>query len=244
MTLQARLFAAALALFALTLAGSSALAQTRTLYDRLGGYRAISAVVDDFVKNVAADKRINRFFANANIDRLKARLVEQICQGTGGPCVYTGRDMKSVHAGMGIRGKDFDALVQDLAKSLNKFKVPAREQKQLVAILAPMKKDIVTHLRQRAGWAKARHIGLAVGTAFSAFATRAFLTRRQVNVDRRVGNGERRCPPYKCRLVRSPPRTRGPSLHFKTRSTCRISLKATAEWSMPLPADWPSPLTV
>ena len=85
MTLQARLFAAALALFALTLAGSSALAQTRTLYDRLGGYRAISAVVDDFVKNVAADKHINRFFANANIDRLKARLVEQICQGTGGP---------------------------------------------------------------------------------------------------------------------------------------------------------------
>jgi hemoglobin len=52
--------------------------------------------------------------------------------------------MRSVHAGMGIRGKDFDALVQDLAKSLNKFKVPAREQKQLVAILAPMKKDIVT----------------------------------------------------------------------------------------------------
>jgi hemoglobin len=144
MTLRARSFTAAVALLTFTLAGSSALAETRTLYDRLGGYPAISAVVDDFVKNVAADKRINRFFANANIERLKARLVEQICQGTGGPCVYTGRDMKSVHAGMGIRGKDFDALVQDLAKSLNKFKVPAREQKQLVAILVPMKKDIVT----------------------------------------------------------------------------------------------------
>src|SRR5215831_19173438 len=144
MTLRARSFIAAVALLAFTLVGSSAFGQTRTLYDRLGGYGAIAAVVDDFVKNVAADKRINKFFANANIDRLKARLVEQICQGTGGPCVYTGRDMKSVHAGMGIRGKDFDALVQDLAKSLNKFKVPAREQKQLVAILAPMKKDIVT----------------------------------------------------------------------------------------------------
>src|SRR5262249_7334787 len=116
MTLRARSFAAAVALLAFTLAGSSALAQTRTLYDRLGGYPAISAVVDDFVKNVAADKRINRFFANANIDRLKARLVEQICQGTGGPCVYTGRDMRSVHAGMSIRGKDFDALVQDPRK--------------------------------------------------------------------------------------------------------------------------------
>ncbi len=94
MTLRARSFIAAVALLASTLAGSSAFGQTRTLYDRLGGYPAISAVVDDFVKNVAADKRINKFFANANIDRLKARLVEQICQGTGGPCVYTGRDMK------------------------------------------------------------------------------------------------------------------------------------------------------
>ena len=87
MTHRARSFTAAAALLAFTLAGGSALAQTRTLYDRLGGYPAISAVVDDFVKNVAADKRINKFFANANIDRLKARLVEQICQGTGGPCV-------------------------------------------------------------------------------------------------------------------------------------------------------------
>src|SRR5215471_16938394 len=121
MTLRVRSFAAAVALRAFTLAGSSAFAQTRTLYDRLGGYPAISAVVDDFVKNVAADKRINRFFANANIGRLKARLVEQICQGTGGPCTYRGGDMRSVHAGMGIQSKHFNALVEDLGKSLNKF---------------------------------------------------------------------------------------------------------------------------
>jgi hemoglobin len=127
----------------LSTATSSAM-PTRTLYERLGGRPAITAVVDDFVKNVAADKRINRFFANANIDRLKARLVEQICQGTGGPCTYSGRDMRSVHAGMNIQDKHFNALVQDLGKTLNKFKVPAREQKELVAILAPMKRDIVT----------------------------------------------------------------------------------------------------
>jgi hemoglobin len=144
MKLRARSLAVAVALLACSLPGSSAFAQTKTLYERLGGLPAITAVVDDFVKNVAADKRINKFFANANIDRLKARLVEQICQGTGGPCRYTGRDMKSAHAGMGIRGKDFDALVDDLGKSLNKFKVPPREQKELVAILGPMKKDIVT----------------------------------------------------------------------------------------------------
>ena len=144
MKLRAGSLTVAVALFACTLSGGSVGAQTRTLYDRLGGYPAISAVVDDFVKNVAADRRINRFFAKANIGRLKARLVEQICQGTGGPCIYTGRDMRSVHAGMGIQGRHFNALVQDLGKSLKRFKVPAREQKELVAILAPMKKDIVT----------------------------------------------------------------------------------------------------
>jgi hemoglobin len=116
----------------------------RSLYDRLGGYPAITAVVDDFVANVAADKRINKFFAKANIPRLKARLVDQLCQASGGPCVYIGADMKTAHAGMGIRNKDFDALVQDLVKSLNKFKVPKAEQGEIASVLLPMRKDIVT----------------------------------------------------------------------------------------------------
>jgi hemoglobin len=134
----------AIGLLALALSATQASAQMRSLYDRLGGETAIAAVVDDFVKNVAADKRINKFFAKANIDLLKVRLTKQICQATGGPCTYTGRDMKSAHAGMGIQNKHFDALVQDLGKTLNKFKVPAREQKELVALLGPMRKDIVT----------------------------------------------------------------------------------------------------
>ena len=123
---------------------ASAQMAKRSLYDRLGGYSAISAVVDDFVANVAADKRINKFFAKANVPRLKARLVEQLCQASGGPCYYTGGDMKSVHAGMGIRNRDFNALVQDLGKSLNKFKVPKAEQKEIASVLLPMRKDIVT----------------------------------------------------------------------------------------------------
>ena len=118
-------------------------AAKKSLFDRLGGQPAIVAVVDDFVGNVAADKRINKFFANANIPALKQHLVEQICAGTGGPCTYTGRDMKTTHSGMGVAGKDFNALVGDLGKSLKKFKVPKKEQGELVAILAPMKKDIV-----------------------------------------------------------------------------------------------------
>jgi hemoglobin len=135
------------ALVAAVFAVSSASAQPamqKSLYDRLGGIDAIRAVVDDFVGNVAADKRINKFFAKTDIVRLKRNLVNQICQGTGGPCVYTGRSMKETHAGMGVRSSHFNALVGDLGKTLKKFKVPAREQKELVAILAPMKKDIVT----------------------------------------------------------------------------------------------------
>jgi hemoglobin len=139
------------ALVAAALAVCPASAQTmgghmmkKSLYERLGGVDAIRAVVDDFVGNVAADKRINKFFANTDIIRLKRNLVNQICQGTGGPCVYTGRSMRETHAGMGVRSSHFNALVGDLGKTLKKFKVPAREQRELVAILAPMKKDIVT----------------------------------------------------------------------------------------------------
>lgn len=114
-----------------------------SLYDRLGGQPAITAVVDDFVGNVAADARINHRFANANVPRLKQKLVEQICAGTGGPCSYTGRDMKSAHAGMRISEAEFGALVEDLVKTLDKFKVPEKEKGELLAVLGPMKSDIV-----------------------------------------------------------------------------------------------------
>jgi hemoglobin len=131
-----------LGLLTATTQAQSAVTQ-KSLFDRLGGQAAVTAVVDDFVANVAADKRINHYFAKANIPSLKYHLVEQICAGTGGPCSYTGKDMKTAHQGMGITSADFNALVQDLGKSLKKFKVHAREQHELVAILAPMKKDIV-----------------------------------------------------------------------------------------------------
>ena len=115
----------------------------KSLYDRLGGKTAITAVVDDLVGRVAADTRINGKFANANIPRLKSMLVDQICQASGGPCTYTGRDMKSAHAGMDVSGGDFDALVGDLVATLNKFKVPEREKNELLGALGPMKGDIV-----------------------------------------------------------------------------------------------------
>lgn len=115
----------------------------KSLYDRLGGKTAISAVVDQFVGNVAADSRINGRFATTDIPKLKGHLVDQICMATGGPCTYHGRDMRTTHAGMKISNRDFGALVEDLVKALDTFKVPEREKGELLGLLGPMKKDIV-----------------------------------------------------------------------------------------------------
>jgi hemoglobin len=126
-----------------------AVAQQKPLYERLGGKGAITAVVDEFVARVAADAKINRYFAAAagNPQRLaafKGKLVDQICAASGGPCTYTGKNMKDAHAGMGITGAEFDALVGDLVGALDKFKVPEREKGELLGALGPMKTDIVT----------------------------------------------------------------------------------------------------
>jgi hemoglobin len=130
------------------LTGCSSMEGSRTmaspsLYERLGGKPAITAVVDDFVGNVASDTRINQRFAGADIPRLKARLVDQVCEATGGPCKYTGASMRDAHKGMKITEAEFNALVEDLTKSLDKFKVPAREKGELLGALGGMKADIV-----------------------------------------------------------------------------------------------------
>lgn len=124
--------------------GTPAKPAEKTLYERLGGLPAIVSVVDDFVANVAADSRINGFFAGANIPRLKGYLADQICAGTGGPCRYTGRDMKAAHAGMGVTEAHFNAMVEDLVKTLDKFGVPVREKNELLGVLGTMKRDIVS----------------------------------------------------------------------------------------------------
>ena len=120
----------------------------KSLYQRLGGKKAISAVVDEFVARVAADKRINGFFKKTAADpkrlaKFKGNLVDQICQASGGPCKYTGKDMKTAHKGMGITDADFNALVEDLSGALDKFKVGKKEKDELLGKLAPLKGDIV-----------------------------------------------------------------------------------------------------
>lgn len=128
---------------ALETAATAAVPAERSLYDRLGGKDAITAVIDDFVANVAADKRINARFAKTNIPHLKQMLVEQVCQATGGPCTYTGKSMRDAHQGMKITEAQFNALVEDLTKSLDKFKVAETEKSELLTALGGMKGDIV-----------------------------------------------------------------------------------------------------
>ena len=120
----------------------------KTLYERLGGKAAITAVIDEFVGRVAADKRINGFFGGvasdpARLAAFKGKLVDQICEASGGPCKYTGKDMKSAHQGMGITEADFNALVEDLVGALDKFKVAPEDKQTLLGVLGPMKSQIV-----------------------------------------------------------------------------------------------------
>lgn len=138
-----------LALAAALVAPAASIAKEKTLYERLGGKKAITAVVDEFVGRVAMDNRINHYFAQtaadpARLKNFKMNLVNQICQASGGPCKYTGKDMKSAHAGMGITSPDFNALVEDLTGALDKFKVGPMEKNDLLGALGPMKSDIVT----------------------------------------------------------------------------------------------------
>src|SRR5438128_10329257 len=114
-----------------------------SLYERLGGIGSITAVVENFRDRVAGDDRINQKFAKSDLARLTKMLIDQVCEATGGPCEYAGRSMKEAHAGMGVTSGEFDALVQDLVATLNHFKVGKAEQDEILAVLGPLKTDIV-----------------------------------------------------------------------------------------------------
>ena len=119
---------------------------TETLYSCLGGYDAIAAVADNLLPRLQQDQQLARFWLHRGEDgvrREKQLLVDFLCASAGGPLFYVGRDMKTAHKGMGITDADFNALVEDLTKSLNKFNVPAKEQGELLGILGPLKPQIV-----------------------------------------------------------------------------------------------------
>jgi hemoglobin len=117
-----------------------------TLYKRLGGREGIRGVVDDFVAFLVADPRVNARFTKLTppqVEKLKTNASDQICDATGGPCSYLGKDMKAAHTGMNITEADWNATVEDLIKALDKRNVAKKDQQELIGLLAPMKKDIV-----------------------------------------------------------------------------------------------------
>lgn len=122
---------------------SSASAGGPSLYDRLGRRPGIDAVMHTFVGNVGRDKRINVRFMFVDLDLLQSHLTDQVCAASGGPCPYTGRAMKPLHAPMHVRAAEFDAMGEDLVAALKTHGVPERETQELLAIIASTRADIV-----------------------------------------------------------------------------------------------------
>jgi len=118
----------------------------KSLYQRLGGFDALAAVSDDFITRLATDKLLGRFVVGLSDDstkKLRQHFVEFLCNATGGPCVYMGRDMKTVHTGLGISEDDWKESVKLLVETLDKFKVPEKEKNEVLAAVSSLKKDIV-----------------------------------------------------------------------------------------------------
>jgi hemoglobin len=137
-------------LAAITVSGLAAAETRASLYQRLGGMPAIRGVVDDLVSRILADQRVNQWFAQAasdpaNAAAYKQKLADFLCQGTGGPCQYTGADMVTAHKGRGVTDEAFSAVVEDLVATLDKLKVPEKEKADLLGILGPMKAAVVRH---------------------------------------------------------------------------------------------------
>jgi hemoglobin len=128
---------------------SAAQPEAKSLYDRLGGVYSIATVVDDFIERLLVDDTLNANpairAARARVPKagLKFQVTALVCEATGGPCKYTGRSMKEAHARLNIDEGQWKAMVADLVETLEKFRVPKKEQEELIAIVASTKGDIV-----------------------------------------------------------------------------------------------------
>ena len=115
-----------------------------SLYDRMGGARVVRQVADETIERSSSDPRTARSFKDVKIQRVKDKLSEQICSLAGGPCTYTGDPMPEVHKGLKNTEAEFYLLVQFLRDALDRAGVGEREKNELLRLLAPMKRDIVT----------------------------------------------------------------------------------------------------
>lgn len=127
----------------LLIAASPASHAQETLYNQIGGEPAMKAVVDELMLIMESDPRINFTFAETDIPKFKQLLFEQLCNLTGGPCQYTGRSMEESHKKLKVDNAMFNALAEDLYIAFDRVGVPYRLQNKVVAMLAPMQREIV-----------------------------------------------------------------------------------------------------
>ena len=118
----------------------------KTLYERLGGYDAISAVVKDLLPRLMSDSRLGRFWENRGADginREEQLLIDYLCSSAGGPLLYTGRDNKTSHKGMGISESDWEKFIAHLNATPEKFELPQQERSDVIGFIESTKADIV-----------------------------------------------------------------------------------------------------
>jgi hemoglobin len=118
-------------------------AADRTLFAQIGGEAKLRATVDSFVEIMLADPRINFAFAQTDLAKFKKLIYDQICDLTGGPCTYQGRNMFEAHRKLDVSNAQFNALAEDLYRAFERQDVPYRVQNKVMALLAPMQVDIV-----------------------------------------------------------------------------------------------------
>jgi hemoglobin len=131
------------ALLAGTAQAQTAAAPDDTLYQQLGAQPGLTKLMDDFMTRLLADSRMGPFFKDVDHQHVKAELVTQFCEISGGPCKRKGPDMKKAHSGMDITKSNFNALVEVLQHSMDAQGIPFTTQNKLLAKLAPMHRDII-----------------------------------------------------------------------------------------------------
>ncbi len=133
----------AIGMFLVVSAPVTAGSQGKSLFERLGGKDAITAVVERFATAQLDDKRIAKFYTHTEISKWKGHLVTLICKATGGPCAYAGRSMSKAHARRNISDEEFNWTAEHLVSALDYFKVPAKEKSEVVAIFVSLKEEVV-----------------------------------------------------------------------------------------------------
>jgi hemoglobin len=134
-----------IAILVLFCAAVNAQEKTATLYERMGRYDAISAVADEYLRGIRSDPQFSRFRGRGadSLRRAKQLLKDQLCAMAGGPCLYVGRDMKTVHGGLGITAQEWAANMRYMAAALDKAKIAAKEKAEFLALVDSLRPEIV-----------------------------------------------------------------------------------------------------